>query len=53
VCANIVFVTGGELAFNAAVSDERAGEEVAHWRHMLARPWTWVGIVCSVFEIVA
>ena len=26
---------------------------LAHWRHMLARPWLWLGILCFIGEFVA
>ncbi|KJV28746.1 EamA family transporter [Luteibacter yeojuensis] len=50
--ANVLLDTGGQLAFKAAAGDERAGDGLARWRYMLARPWIWVGIACYVLEFV-
>ncbi|SFW38865.1 EamA family transporter [Luteibacter sp. UNCMF366Tsu5.1] len=50
--ANVVLDTGGQLAFKAAAGDERAGDGLARWRYMLARPWLWTGIACYVAEFV-
>lgn len=50
--ANVVLDTGGQLAFKAAAGDERAGDGLARWRYMLARPWLWTGIGCYVAEFV-
>ena len=36
--ANVVLDTGGQLAFK---------------KHMLSRPWLWIGIACYVLEFVA
>ncbi|TCV95677.1 EamA-like transporter family protein [Luteibacter rhizovicinus] len=49
---NVVLDTGGQLAFKAAASDDRAGEGMARWRYMFARPWLWVGVGCYVFEFL-
>jgi len=46
--AYVVLDTGGQLIFKRAASDERAGDGVARWRYMLARPWIWIGIGCYV-----
>jgi drug/metabolite transporter (DMT)-like permease len=50
--ANVLLDTGGQLAFKAAAGDERAGDGLARWKYMLARPWIWVGMACYVFEFV-
>ncbi|HVI56457.1 MAG TPA: EamA family transporter [Luteibacter sp.] len=50
--ANVVLDTGGQLAFKAAAGDDRAGDGLARWRYMLARPWIWTGIGCYVAEFV-
>ncbi|MGA7438202.1 MAG: EamA family transporter [Luteibacter sp.] len=50
--ANVLLDTGGQLAFKAAASDERAGDGLARWKYMLARPWIWAGIACYVVEFV-
>lgn len=46
--AYVVLDTAGQLAFKAAASDGRAGDGMARWRYMLARPWIWAGIGCYV-----
>jgi drug/metabolite transporter (DMT)-like permease len=46
--AYVVLDTGGQLVFKRAASDERAGDGIARWRYMLARPWIWIGIGCYV-----
>jgi len=50
--ANVVLDTGGQLAFKAAAGDDRAGDGLARWRYMLARPWIWTGIGCYVAEFL-
>ncbi|WP_036110992.1 MULTISPECIES: EamA family transporter [Luteibacter] len=50
--ANVVLDTGGQLAFKAAAGDERAGDGLARWKYMLARPWIWTGIGCYVAEFL-
>lgn len=50
--ANVLLDTGGQLAFKTAARDERAGDGLARWKYMLARPWIWVGIACYVVEFV-
>lgn len=50
---NIILDSGGHFAFKLAAIEPDAGSSMlAHWRHMLARPWLWVGIVCFVGEFV-
>ena len=51
--ANVVLDTGGQLAFKAAASDPQDGEGLQRWKHMLSRPWLWIGIACYVLEFVA
>jgi drug/metabolite transporter (DMT)-like permease len=50
--ANLLLDTGGQLSFKAAATDKLAGDGLARWKYMLARPWIWVGIACYVFEFV-
>jgi drug/metabolite transporter (DMT)-like permease len=50
---NVLLDTGGQLAFKAAAGDPDAGDGLARWRHMLARPWIWLGVGCYVFEFLA
>lgn len=49
---NIAIDTGGHLAFKAAALEPGDAGGLARWRHMLARPWLWVGIACFVIEFV-
>ena len=48
-----LFDTAGQLAFKTAASHGLDGDSLAHWRHMLARPWIWLGGACYVFEFLA
>jgi len=50
--ANVVFDSVGQLAFKAAAGDPQAGDGLARWRHMAARPWLWLGIGCYVVEFL-
>ncbi|MGA0586454.1 EamA family transporter [Dyella sp. KRB-257] len=50
--ANVVLDTGGQLAFKAAAGDRAAGDGLARWRYMAARPWLWIGVGCYVFEFL-
>lgn len=50
--ANVVLDTGGQLAFKAAAGDPDAGDGIARWKHMAARPWLWLGVGCYVFEFL-
>jgi drug/metabolite transporter (DMT)-like permease len=50
--ANVVLDTGGQLAFKAAAGDPAAGDGVARWKYMAARPWLWLGVGCYVFEFL-
>lgn len=50
--ANIVLDSTGQLAFKAAAGDPHAGEGLARWRRMAARPWLWLGVGCYVIEFL-
>jgi drug/metabolite transporter (DMT)-like permease len=50
--AYVLLDTGGQLAFKAAAGDDRAGDGLARWRYMLARPWIWAGIGCYIAVFV-
>lgn len=50
--ANVLLDTGGQLAFKAAAGDPAAGDGMARWRYMAARPWLWIGVACYVFEFL-
>jgi drug/metabolite transporter (DMT)-like permease len=45
--------TAGQLVFKTAANHGGEGDGWAHWRHMLARPWIWLGGACYVFEFLA
>jgi drug/metabolite transporter (DMT)-like permease len=49
----VVLGTIGQMAFKAAASHPAAGDGLARWKHMLARPWIWLGGGCYVFEFLA
>lgn len=49
----IVLDTGGQLAFKAAAGNPNAGDGLARWQYMLARPWIWIGGSFYVFEFLA
>lgn len=49
---NIAIDTGGHLAFKAAALEPGHATGLARWRHMLARPWLWIGVACFVVEFV-
>lgn len=49
----VVLDTGGQLAFKAAAAHPDAGDGLARWKHMLARPWIWLGGGLYVFEFLA
>lgn len=42
--------TGGQLAFKTAAVQGASKPGLAHWKHMAARPWIWVGMACYVAE---
>lgn len=48
---NVVFDTGGQLAFKAA--SRAQGDGWARWRALASEPWLWVGIACYLGEFVA
>jgi len=50
--ANLVLDTVGQLAFKAAACDPEAGDGMARWRHMAARPWLWLGVGCYSVEFL-
>jgi drug/metabolite transporter (DMT)-like permease len=51
---NLVLDSGGHFAFKlAAIEPNTDATFLAHWRHMLARPWLWVGVFCFIGEFVA
>jgi len=50
---NLVTDTCGQLAFKAAASENTAARGWAHWRHMLGRPWIYLGALAYVAEFVA
>lgn len=49
---NVVLDTTGQLAFKAAAGDPAAGDGLARWKHMAARPWLWLGVASYVFEFL-
>jgi len=49
---NTALDSGGQLAFKAAAVEPGQADGLARWRHMLARPWLWVGIFCFVGEFL-
>jgi drug/metabolite transporter (DMT)-like permease len=51
---NLVLDSGGHFAFKlAAVEPDTDSTVLDHWRHMLVRPWLWVGVCCFIGEFVA
>lgn len=50
--ANVLLDSAGQLAFKAAAGDPDAGDGLARWRHMAARPWLWLGIGCYAAEFL-
>lgn len=51
---NVVLDSGGHFAFKLAAIESNADASfLAHWRHMLARRWLWLGVFCFVGEFVA
>ena len=49
---NVVLDTVGQLSFKAAAGDPDAGDGIARWRHMAARPWIWLGVSAYVVEFL-
>jgi len=51
---NILLDTSGHFAFKlAAVEPDPEASTLDHWKHMLSRPWLWLGAFCFVGEFVA
>ena len=50
---NIALDSGGHFAFKlAAIEPAVDASLLSHWRHMLTRPWLWLGVVCFTGEFV-
>ncbi len=50
---NLALDSGGHFAFKVAATEPATETStVEHWRHMLARPWLWVGALCFIGEFV-
>ena len=49
---NVIVDTCGQLAFKAAAGDRAAGDGLARWKYMAARPWLWLGVGCYVIEFL-
>ncbi|OOG55033.1 hypothetical protein B0E47_09420 [Rhodanobacter sp. B05] len=49
---NVILDTGGQLAFKAAAGDHAAGDGLARWKYMAARPWLWLGVGCYIVEFL-
>jgi drug/metabolite transporter (DMT)-like permease len=49
---NVILDTGGQLAFKAAAGDQAAGDGLARWKYMAARPWLWLGVGCYIIEFL-
>ncbi len=49
---NVILDTAGQLAFKAAAGNPDAGDGLARWKHMAARPWLWLGIISYVAEFL-
>ena len=49
---NVILDTGGQLAFKAAAGNQAAGDGLARWKYMAARPWLWLGVGCYVIEFL-
>lgn len=51
---NLVLDSSGHFAFKlAATESDTDANFLAHWHHMLARPWLWLGVFCFIGEFVA
>lgn len=51
---NVVLDSVGHFAFKlAAIESDTDASFLGHWRHMLSRPWLWVGVGCFIGEFVA
>ncbi len=49
---NVMLDTVGQLSIKAAAGDPDAGDGIARWRHMAARPWIWLGVCAYVVEFL-
>jgi drug/metabolite transporter (DMT)-like permease len=49
---NVLVDSAGQLAFKAAASNPQAGDGLARWKFMAARPWLWIGVSCYVAEFL-
>ncbi|MDR2605348.1 MAG: DMT family transporter [Desulfovibrio sp.] len=49
---NMLVDTGGQLSFKKAAAHDGRSDGLAHWKHMLARPWIWIGICCYLGEFL-
>ncbi|MDR2668486.1 MAG: DMT family transporter [Desulfovibrio sp.] len=49
---NMLVDTGGQLSFKKAAAHDGGSDGLAHWKHMLARPWIWIGICCYLGEFL-
>ncbi|MDR0577734.1 MAG: hypothetical protein LBI87_09430 [Candidatus Accumulibacter sp.] len=50
---NLLTDTCGQLAFKKAAIENTEARGWAHWRHMLGRPWIYLGALAYVVEFVA
>ena len=51
---NVALDSVGHFAFKlAAIESDLDTSFLGHWRHMLSRPWLWVGLGCFIGEFVA
>ncbi|MDR2451748.1 MAG: hypothetical protein LBE85_08275 [Candidatus Accumulibacter sp.] len=50
---NLATDTCGQLAFKKAAIENREAAGWAHWRHMLSRPWIYLGGAAYLAEFVA
>jgi drug/metabolite transporter (DMT)-like permease len=49
---NMLVDTGGQLSFKKAATHGRGTDGLEHWKHMLARPWIWIGICFYLGEFL-
>lgn len=49
---NVIIDTLGQLSFKAAAASAARYSGFMHWRHMLCRPWIWVGVSSYVAEFL-
>jgi drug/metabolite transporter (DMT)-like permease len=50
---NLATDTCGQLMFKAAAIENREATGWAHWRHMLGRPWIYLGATAYIAEFIA